>query len=184
MSDHSKLPWYRRPLPGWVPVWLVLSLAVAGALGYIAARTWGVSLASVAGGSGVGFFVGLVLCMAVASRTRGEDAARFRPPEWLARPVSVAVLVLLAYFLIDESLRQGYFDFHRSYRRPRGYFRVPGAAAILIGCCFLMVAACFCVAWLRERPRSTSPFVGGVLGGVVLGIGLAVILARLWGHLA
>ena len=182
MSATPPTPWYRRPVSKSVPMWLLLaaSVATASCLGavYLGGFTPGVLVQVFA----IGFFAGLVLCVAVGARlvqARSTAANPFRPPAWIAVPVTAAVMVLVAYGLIDEVLRQGYFD---GYRRRRGYYVVPGPLAIGIGCCFLAGAGLVSFEAALRRPRMASPFVGGLLGLVVLVVGLCMILARVWGR--
>ncbi len=96
-------------------------------------------------------------------------------------PVGIAVLVLFAYALIDESLRQGYFD---GYRRRRGYYRIPGPLAIGVGCCCITLAGLIGLGAVWGRRRDSSSFIGGLLGIAVLIAGLCLIHVRVGRHFA
>jgi len=158
-----------------------LALVVAITFGSCAIYLGGFSPEAVALAFGIGFFAGLVISLAVGwpRRAPSPEAASFLPPAWISVPVGIAVLVLLAYALIDESLRQGYFDGHR---RRRGYYRIPGPLAIGVGCCCMIVAGLISLGAMWGRQRNSFSFVGGLLGIVVLIVGLCLILVRVGGH--
>lgn len=184
MKDPSNASWYNRPPPDWLPVWLVIALATGITCGSCAVYLGGYTAGTIAIVFGVGFFVGLMLSLVLAARLGSAHPAapRLRPPEWIAVPVGVAMLVIVAHFLIDDTLREGYADL--TYRHGRRRVQLPGPLAVGTGCCVLAIAGWICIDGLWGRPRAASPFIGALLGIAVLIIGLCVILARLWRHFA
>src|SRR5262249_48085439 len=92
-SDVRMTPWYRRPLlPRWMPTWLVLSLATASAIGYVATyaprdpRDAGLAFCI---GFGGGFLFGV--CIAGDPRMRRHPG--WAVPLWVSLPIQVALMV-------------------------------------------------------------------------------------------
>ena len=183
MSSPARPPWYRRPLPPRFPAWLVLSAVTAVAGGYLATWSRQPTAWTVAFGGAAGAFAGLVFSLAMAGgrggRVPSPEVPQFRPPTWLALPVGVALLVLVAYFLIDDTLREGHSEL--SLRRGRHRMLLPGPVAVGVAGGCLVLAGVVSVAGVWLRPRAPALVVGGLLGIAVLVIGLYVILTRAWG---
>ena len=179
MSQEPQLPWYRRPLPGWLPAWLVLALGLAATGGFLATYKHQYTVLTVVAGCVIGFLFGVYFSIAVTARlgaSQAADTSHFRPPAWLTLPVTTGMFCFFAYCMIDETLRQGYYD---TYLRHRSYIRIPGPLAFFISVCLLCVAGFASGQGIWHKPRQASPVAGALLGFAVIVFAVYAIAMRI-----
>lgn len=107
-EPRHHIPWYKRPMPRWLPGWLVACLST----GVISVVTFEYALGagdwksrSIAFGFGFGFT--LVVLSFAHLKTKDAKRDSIFPPAWVRMPVMAGVGVLVAYAWLDKHLRQG-----------------------------------------------------------------------------
>ncbi len=175
-NEPDKLPWYNRPIPTFVPAWLLVCLAFGGVCAWLAAyfpRAPANAYAVAALGFGIGFCLGVagLVCTHLFHR-EFEPSSGLLPPIWVTGPVTAAWVVALGAFAVHTR------EFPLVQTRA-----VQGPVAVILGLLTILVAGCGSSLLIRSRAQRVDRFIAGCAGLCLSLVGLAFSVVRIWQHL-
>jgi len=115
MSEPQNEPWYRKPLPTYVPGWLILCLAMSACFAYLGYESTvhrhepATGIRGAVIGAAIGFPVGVCFLLLVQTeqKKRQHKGAKLlpeymMPPHWLASIVSAVSLSLIGNLMVSR----------------------------------------------------------------------------------